>query len=258
MSDERAFDTIVIGGSSGGVACATALTQGGQRRVALIERERVGGECAFSACVPSKVLLRSEQALAELCARSGFAASRGSEARLRQCGGVANVDGRWLRRCAPCGRARRGGRDTAAARRGPHRRSGRDRARFETVRRQRHRHCHRIRRSDSEDRRHRTRTVLDFARGHGRNRITETFAGARRRRGWSRARANVRALRLCRDADRGRPPRPSRRIRNARRVARRGPRARRNSDRDGCAGWERCGLGRSGDAAIEGRTRVRG
>jgi pyruvate/2-oxoglutarate dehydrogenase complex dihydrolipoamide dehydrogenase (E3) component len=54
------FDVIVIGAGSGGVACATALASGG-KQVAVIERERVGGECAFWACLPSKVLLRSSE-----------------------------------------------------------------------------------------------------------------------------------------------------------------------------------------------------
>ncbi|HEY5094586.1 MAG TPA: NAD(P)/FAD-dependent oxidoreductase [Candidatus Eremiobacteraceae bacterium] len=61
VSKDRVFEAIVIGGGSGGLAAATALKQGGMRRVAVVERERVGGECAFWACVPSKVLLRAEQ-----------------------------------------------------------------------------------------------------------------------------------------------------------------------------------------------------
>ncbi len=65
MTPDHDFEAIVIGAGSGGVACATGLAQGGMRRVAIIERERVGGECAYWACVPSKVLLRSEQALAD-------------------------------------------------------------------------------------------------------------------------------------------------------------------------------------------------
>jgi len=58
------YDAIVIGsGPAGGVAASRLAAQ--RLRVALIERELVGGECAYWACVPSKTLLRPPEARAE-------------------------------------------------------------------------------------------------------------------------------------------------------------------------------------------------
>ncbi len=58
-------DVIVIGAGPAGEACAGRLAGEGLD-VVIVERELVGGECAFWACMPSKALLRPAELLAEV------------------------------------------------------------------------------------------------------------------------------------------------------------------------------------------------
>lgn len=61
---EMTFDVVVVGGGSSGEVAAGRLGDAGLS-VALVERELVGGECSYWACMPAKALLRPGQVLAE-------------------------------------------------------------------------------------------------------------------------------------------------------------------------------------------------
>ncbi|HET7436016.1 MAG TPA: FAD-dependent oxidoreductase, partial [Thermoanaerobaculia bacterium] len=52
------FDVIVIGGGTAGLVTASGCARLG-RRVALIEREALGGDCLWTGCVPTKALVAS-------------------------------------------------------------------------------------------------------------------------------------------------------------------------------------------------------
>lgn len=52
------YDLVVLGGGSGGLSVATAAARFGAK-VALIEKNELGGECTHSACVPSKALIEA-------------------------------------------------------------------------------------------------------------------------------------------------------------------------------------------------------
>jgi len=53
---DHTFDLVVLGGGSGGYAAALRAAQLGSR-VALIERDKVGGTCLHRGCIPTKAML---------------------------------------------------------------------------------------------------------------------------------------------------------------------------------------------------------
>eukprot|EP01036_Dinobryon_divergens_P036997 gene36997-48280_t len=58
MQSARAFDLIVVGGGSGGIASAKRAAGYGAK-VAIIEGSRYGGTCVNVGCVPKKVMFNT-------------------------------------------------------------------------------------------------------------------------------------------------------------------------------------------------------
>src|SRR3982074_841315 len=54
------YDIVVLGGGSGGYACALRAAEMG-KRVALIEKDKVGGTCLHKGCIPTKALLHAAE-----------------------------------------------------------------------------------------------------------------------------------------------------------------------------------------------------
>ena len=69
------YDIVILGGGSGGYACALRAAELGNR-VALIEKDKVGGTCLHRGCIPTKALLHA----AEIADQANEAASFGVRA----------------------------------------------------------------------------------------------------------------------------------------------------------------------------------
>ncbi len=70
----QAFDVIVVGGGAVGENAAARAVAGGLT-VAMVEAELIGGECSYWACMPSKALLRTPQAVRAATRLAGVNAS---------------------------------------------------------------------------------------------------------------------------------------------------------------------------------------
>ncbi len=57
---EDSYDVVVLGGGSGGYACALRAAQLGLR-VALVEQDKLGGTCLHRGCIPTKALLHAAE-----------------------------------------------------------------------------------------------------------------------------------------------------------------------------------------------------
>jgi dihydrolipoamide dehydrogenase len=60
VSDNQAHDLVVLGGGSGGYAAALRAAQLGLK-VALVERDKLGGTCLHRGCIPTKALLHAAE-----------------------------------------------------------------------------------------------------------------------------------------------------------------------------------------------------
>jgi dihydrolipoamide dehydrogenase len=71
VTEDRPFDIAIIGGGPAGYVAAIRAAQLGGR-VALVEKDRLGGTCLHRGCIPTKALLRSAEALLESREASTF------------------------------------------------------------------------------------------------------------------------------------------------------------------------------------------
>jgi dihydrolipoamide dehydrogenase len=66
-----AFDIVILGGGSGGYSCALRAAQLG-KRVALVEKGKLGGTCLHQGCIPTKALLHAAEVAEETREAAAF------------------------------------------------------------------------------------------------------------------------------------------------------------------------------------------
>src|SRR3954471_12898057 len=62
---DTSFDTIVIGSGPGGYVAAIRAAQLGMK-IAVVEKDQVGGRCLNYACIPAQAVLRTADVLQEV------------------------------------------------------------------------------------------------------------------------------------------------------------------------------------------------
>ncbi|WP_308468502.1 dihydrolipoyl dehydrogenase family protein [Rathayibacter soli] len=93
-------DVAILGMGPGGEVAASRLLKAG-KKVAVIERELIGGECAYWACIPSKTVLRPAEARTEVQRAAGVSgaeldwpeASKYRDYMIRNLDDSAQIDG---------------------------------------------------------------------------------------------------------------------------------------------------------------------
>ncbi len=74
---ERHNDLVIIGAGSGGLTAATFAAKLGAK-VALVEKNRIGGDCTWTGCVPSKALLKAAKVAHEVRTASDYGITAGA------------------------------------------------------------------------------------------------------------------------------------------------------------------------------------
>ena len=65
MAETHEYDIVILGAGSGGYACALRAAQLGMK-VALIEKDKLGGTCLHRGCIPTKALLHAAEVADEV------------------------------------------------------------------------------------------------------------------------------------------------------------------------------------------------
>jgi len=84
------YDLVVIGGGAGGFT-SSKLARGMGKRVAMIEKDKLGGDCTWHGCVPSKALLKSAKVAHQTNRLAKYGLSAGKQLKLDSSGVMSHV-----------------------------------------------------------------------------------------------------------------------------------------------------------------------
>ena len=106
---DQSFDLIIVGGGSGGLACAQRAAEHGAK-AAVIESHRLGGTCVNVGCVPKKVMWNAASLALGLADAGDPDAAACRHCPLPDAGAPVGLDpaGRGIRECRVNRRIQRG------------------------------------------------------------------------------------------------------------------------------------------------------